>query len=344
MSGLMNFMQWPGCCDSARTRQVFKAPAVILAVSMMTASATGIAAEQRFPTKSVRLILPFPPGGSTDILGRMAADVLAKTWGVQVVADNRAGATGNIGADLCAKSLADGYTLCMLTVAQSIAPSIYPTLPFDPLKDFSHVTLLATLPSLLVAHPSVPVKTVREMVAYAKSRPGSLNYASTGNGSGSHLMMEMLKLQTGTDLAHIPYKGAGPAMIDQIAGQVHVSFSAAISTLPFLSQGKLVAIAVSTRERFPMLPDLPTVDESGVKGFDGAAWQGLSMPAGVRSDIVNRVYAPLAGALKSPEMRDKIIGMGGMVSGNTPGEFGAFFKAEIAKWARVAKAAKVKGD
>lgn len=319
--------------------------AFVLAVAMVAAiAAAGAVRAERYPTKPVRLILPFPPGGSTDILGRIAAEVLSKAWGMQVIADNRAGATGNIGAALCAKSPADGYTLCMLTVAQSIAPSIYRNLPFDPLRDFSHVTLLATLPSLLVAHPTVPVRNVREMIAYAKSRPGALNYASTGNGSGSHLMMEMLKLHTGTNLVHIPYKGAGPAMIDQIAGEVQVSFSAAISTLPFLNQGKLVALAVSTRERFPPLPDLPTVDEAGVKGFDGAAWQGLSMPAGVPREIINRVNADLVKPLRSPTMKEQIIGMGGMVSANSPAEFTAFIRTEIGKWAAVAKAAKVTGD
>ena len=298
----------------------------------------------RYPTKPVRLILPFPPGGSTDILGRIAAEILARKWNVQVVADNRVGATGNIGAGLCAKSPADGYTMCMLTVAQSIAPSVSRDLPFDPTKDFSHVTLIATLPSLLVAHPSVPVKTVKEMVAYAKARPGTLNFSSTGNGSGSHLMMEMLKLQTGTNLVHIPYKGAGPAMVDQIAGQVHISFSAAISTMSFLNQGKLVAIAVSTKERFPLLPDLPTVDESGVKGFDGAAWQGLSMPPGVPRYIVNQVNADLVAGLKAQNVRDRIIEMGGIVVANSPAAFDTFVKAEIAKWGRVAKAASVKMD
>jgi tripartite-type tricarboxylate transporter receptor subunit TctC len=319
--------------------------AYLLAACMVAAlSAAGAIQAQRYPTKSVRLILPFPPGGSTDILGRIAADALSRAWNVPVIADNRAGATGNIGAALCAKSPSDGYTLCMLTVAQSIAPSIYPDLPFDPLKDFSHVTLLATLPSLLVAHATVPVKNVREMIAYAKSRPGALNYASTGNGSGSQLMMEMLKLRTGTHLVHIPYKGAGPAMVDQLSGQVHISFSAAISTMPFLNQGKLVAIAVSTRDRFPPLPDLPTVDESGIKGFDGAAWQGMSMPAGVPRAIVNRINADLVNALKSPAMKEQIIGMGGMVAANLPAEFTAFIRTEIGKWATVAKAANVKGD
>lgn len=298
----------------------------------------------KYPNKPVRLILPFPPGGSTDILGRIAAEILAKRWGVQVVADNRVGATGNIGAALCSKSPADGYTLCMLTVAQSIAPSVSKDLGFDPTKDFSHVTLIATLPSLLVSHPSIPVKTVKDMIAYAKARPGALNFASTGNGSGSHLMMEMLKLQTGTNLVHIPYKGAGPAMVDQIAGQVHISFSAAISTMPFLNQGKLVAIAVSTKERFPLLPDLPTVDESGVKGFDGAAWQGLSMPPGVPRHIVNQVNADLVAGLRNQAIRERIIEMGGIMVANSPTEFDAFVKNEIAKWGRVAKAASVRMD
>lgn len=297
---------------------------------------------QSYPSKPVRFIIPFPPGGATDIMGRMAADTLSRAWGVQVVADNRPGAGGNIGSEQCAKSPADGYTICMMTVAQSISPSIYSKLAFDPLKDFSHVTLMAILPSLLMVHPSVPAKNVKELIALAKARPGALSYASTGNGTSPHMLMEMFKNMTGVNMVHIPYKGAAPAMIDQISGQVEVAFSTAIAALPFVQQGKVRALAVSTIDRFPPLPDLPTIDQAGVKGFNGSSWQGVAMPAGTPRDIVNRAHAELSKMLKTPANKEKILGMGGIASGNSPDEFAAFVKAEMEKWAKIAKAAKVK--
>ena len=299
---------------------------------------------QSYPAKPLRFIIPFPPGGPTDIMGRMAADTLTKAWNVQVVADNRPGAGGNIGSEQCAKSPPDGYTVCMMTVAQSISPSIYSRLNFDPLKDFSHVTLMAILPSLLMVHPSVPAKNVKELIALAKAKPGALTYASTGNGTSPHMLMEMFKSQAGINLVHVPYKGAGPAMIDQISGQIEVAFSTAIAALPFVQQGKVRALAVSTKERFPPLPDLPTIDQSGLKGFDASSWQGVVTPAGVPRDIVSRIYTELARMLKAPDNREKILGMGGIASGITPEEFAAFIKVEMEKWAKVAKAAKVKLD
>ena len=299
---------------------------------------------QTYPGKPVRFIVNFPPGGPTDIMGRLGADALAKAWGVQVVADNRGGAGGNIGFEMCAKSPPDGYTLCMMTVAQSISPSIYTKLAFDPLRDFSQVTLMAILPSLLMVHPSVPARNVKELVALAKARPGALTYASTGNGTSPHMMMEMFRAMSGINLVHVPYKGASPAMIDQISGQIEVAFSTAIAALPFVQQGKVRAIAVSTRERFPPLPDLPTMDQSGVKGFDASSWNGVVMPAGTPRDIVMKVNAELVKMLKSPDIQEKILLQGGIARGSSPEEFTAFVKAEIDKWAKVAQAAKVRLD
>ena len=297
---------------------------------------------QSYPAKPVRFIIPFPPGGPTDIMGRLAAQRLSEVWGVQVVADNRAGAGGNIGAEMCAKSPPDGYTICMLTIAQSISPAIYSKLGFDPLKDFAAVTLMATLPSLLMVHPSLPVKNVKDLVALAKAKPAILTYASTGNGTSPHMLMEMFKWLAGVDLVHVPYKGASPAMIDQISGQIDVAFSTAIAALPFVQQGKVRAIAVSTKDRFPPLPDLPTVEQGGVKGFDGSSWQGVVMPAGTPREMVGKVNAELAKMLRAPDMKEKILQQGGIASGNTPEEFTAFIKAEADKWAKVAKAAKVR--
>jgi tripartite-type tricarboxylate transporter receptor subunit TctC len=299
---------------------------------------------QPFPTKPVRFIVNFPPGGPTDIMGRLAADALSKSWGVQVVADNRGGAGGNIGFEQCAKAAPDGYTICMMTVAQSIAPSIYSKLAFDPLKDYAYVTLLAVLPSLLMVHPSIPAKSARELIALAKARPGALTYASTGNGTSPHMMMEMLKSMAGISMVHVPYKGAAPAMIDQISGQIDVAFSTAIAALPFVQQGKVRAIAVSTRDRFPPLPDLPTVDQSGLKGFDASSWNGVVMPAGTPREIVVKTNTELVKMLKAPEMKEKILQQGGLAGGTSPEEFTAYVKAEIDKWAKVAKAAQVRLD
>jgi len=314
-----------------------------LALTMMLGMATLNAHAQTYPAKPVRFIVPFPPGGPTDIMGRLAAQRLTEAWGVQVVADNRAGAGGNIGSELCAKSPPDGYTICMMTVAQSISPSIYPKLGFDPLKDFAPVTLMATLPSLLMVHPSLPVKNVKELVALAKAKPATLTYASTGNGTSPHMLMEMFKwMAGGINLVHVPYKGASPAMIDQISGQIDVAFSTAIAALPFVQQGKVRAIAVSTKDRFAPLPDLPTVEQGGIKGYDGSSWQGVVMPANTPRDMIAKANAELVKMLKSPDMKETILLQGGIAIGNSPDEFAAYMKSEIDKWAKVAKAANVR--
>ena len=303
-----------------------------------------LAQAQGYPSKPVRFIIPFPPGGPTDLMGRTAADRLTKAFGVQFIADNRAGAGGNIGTELCAKSPPDGYTVCMFTVAQSISPAIYGKLGYDPLRDFAPVTLMAILPSMLTTHPSLPVKNVKELVALAKSRPGQMSYASTGNGTSPHMLMEMFKSTAGIDVVHIPYKGQAPAVVDQIAGQVQLAFNTAVTVLPHVQQGKLKPIAISTRERFPPMPDLQTVDEGGVKGYDGGSWQAVVMPAGTPRDIVSKVHQELAAMLKSPDTREKFLSQGALASGITPDEFAKFLKAEMEKWAKVAKAANVKLD
>ena len=286
-------------------------------IALATSSVGALHAQaQTYPAKPVRFIINFPPGGPTDIVGRMAADTLARSWGVQVVADNRGGAGGNIGAEMCARSAPDGYTLCMFTVAQSIAPSIYSKLPYDPVKDFVHVTLLATLPSLLMVHPSVPAKNVQELVKLAKAKPGALSYASTGNGTSPHMLMEMFKMLAGVNLVHIPYKGAAPAMIDQISGQVEAGFSTAIAALPYVQQGKVRALAVSTRDRFPPLPDLPTMEQAGVKGFEGSSWNAVVMPAGTARAIVMKINQELAKLMRLPETRERMTAMGGIAIGS----------------------------
>jgi tripartite-type tricarboxylate transporter receptor subunit TctC len=300
-----------------------------------------MAAAQPYPSKAVRFIIPFPPGGPTDIVGRLAAERLSRAWNVQVIADNRPGSGGNVGTEQCARAPADGYTLCVISIAQSISPALYPKLGFDPVRDFAHVTLLATLPSLLVVHPSLPAKNVQELIALAKGKPGALNYASGGNGTSSHLLMEMFNQQAGIATVHIIYKGTGPALVDQLSGRVEVAFSTAIAVQPYVQSGKLRALAISTHERLATLPDVPTIAESGLPGFDGGSWQGVVMPAGTPRELVHAVSGELAKILRAPDMKVRIAAMGGIALGTSPEEFTAFMKEEVEKWGRVAKAAKV---
>ena len=315
---------------------------------MVIATALAIAgnayAQQQYPAKPVRVIIPFPPAGPTDIFGRMTADILSKTYGQQFVPDNRAGAGGNIGTEQCAKSPPDGYTICIVTVSLSIAPALFPKLGYDPIKDFTDVTLIAKVPSVLTVHPAFPAKTVKDIISLAKARPGQLSYASTGNGTSPQMLMELFKSMTGTDMVHIPYRGQAPAVVDQISGQVQLAFNTAIGVMPLVQAGKLRAVAISTRERFPALPELPTVDEAGVKGFDGASWHGLVMPAGVPQEVVDRIYLPVVAALKSTAMKDHLLKNGALAGGSTPAEFSAFIKSETAKWTKVARFAKIKVD
>jgi tripartite-type tricarboxylate transporter receptor subunit TctC len=299
---------------------------------------------QQYPSKPVRVIIPFPPGGPTDIIGRMVADILTKTYSVQFVPDNRAGAGGNIGMEVCAKSPPDGSTICIMTVAQSISPAIYRKLPFDPVRDFAHVTLAAQLPSMLTVHPSLPARNVKELVALAKSRPGQMSYASTGNGTSPHMLMEMMKAMAGMDIVHVPYKGQAPAVLDQISGQVQLAFNTAIGVIPHVKSGRLKGIAISTRERFPAMPELQTVEEGGIKGFDGGSWNGVVMPAGTPPEIVSRIHAPIVQELRSTAGREQLLKNGALAGGGSPAEFAAFIKVEAAKWAKVAKFAKIQLD
>jgi len=301
-----------------------------------------IANAQTYPVKPIRLIIPFPPGGPTDIFGRMVGQHLAEAFKQQVIPDNRPGAGGNIGAEIAAKSPPDGYTLTCFPASQGISPGIYKKLAFDPVKDFAHVSLVALVPSVLMVHPSLPVRNVKELIAVAKARPNELTYASTGNGTSPHMLMEMFKFMTGTAMVHVPYKGAAPALIDQIAGQVVVAFNSAVGALPHARSGKLRALAVSTEKRFAAMPELPTVEEAGVKGYSGSSWQGIAAPAGTPAEIVNRLQSEIAKMLQNPELRDRIVNtLGGIPVGSTPAEFTKYVANEVAKWSKVARAANV---
>ena len=302
------------------------------------------ATAQGYSARPVRLILSYPPGGATDTLGRLIAKALSDTWNVNVIADNRPGASGSIGTALCTKAPPDGYTMCLVSIAQAMASRLSSNAGFDSLKDFSHVALIAHVPLLLLVHPSLPVRNVPQLIALAKKNPGALNYASSGGGAGPHLAMELFKQQAGIDIVSVVYKGAGAQLVDQLAGRVEVAFGNAVGFVPFVKDGKLRAIAVSTKERFPTLPDVPPVGASGLKGYIASSWQGLSMPAGVPSEIVNRVNADVVHALQTPALRERILELGGIAAGGTPEEFAAFFRAESDKWFAVAKVAKVPMD
>ena len=315
-----------------------------LVVAALVAAFSFNASAQQYPAKAVRFIIPFPPGGPTDIMGRIATDILSKATGQQFIPDNRGGAGGNIGADMCSKAPADGYTLCMITAAQGVSPAIYKKMSYDPAKDLATITLMASLPSLLTVHPALPAKTVKEVLVLAKAKPDGLSYASTGNGSSPHMLMEMFKFMTGVKMVHVPYKGQAPAVVDQISGQVQLAFNTAISVLPQVEAGRLRPIAISSKDRFPPMPNLPTVEEGGVKGFDGGSWQGVGAPAGTPVEIIRRVNTILVNELKTPNMREQMLKRGGLVSANSPEEFSAFLKSEIARWTKVARAANISID
>ena len=308
-----------------------------LLVALPLVVAAPLVHAQAWPAKPVRLIVSYPPGGMTDTLGRVIGKELSEMWGVNVVVDNRPGASGNIGTSLCAKSPPDGYTFCKVAVAQAMASRVLTSAGFDSLKDFSHVTLAATVPMLLLAHPSLPVKTAADLIALAKRKPGSLNYASSGGGASPQLAMELFKQQAGIDIMLITYKGTGAAIVDQMAGRVEVAFNPAVGIIPFVQQGKLRALAVSTKDRFPVLAEVPTVSESGIKGYDASSWQGISAPAGVPREIVQKVSADVAKIVKRPDIRDRILALGGVPVGNSPDDFSAFFRAESDKWFDVVK-------
>jgi tripartite-type tricarboxylate transporter receptor subunit TctC len=303
------------------------------------------ASAQAYPVKPVRMVVPFPPSGGTDVLARTFVQRLGEALGQQVVIDNRSGANGNVGTELAARAAPDGYTL-LLNGGGTLAvnPSLYSRLPFDSVRDFAPISMVALQPSVLVVHPSVPAKTVRELVALAKSRPGQLNFASSGSGSLAHLSAEIFKSMAGVDMVHVPYKGAGPSLVDLIAGQVHLIFASSPSVMPHVKNGKLRALGVTTAKRAAATPDVPTIAEAGVPGYTVTGWYGLLAPAGTPAPIVSRLNAELVKVLAMAEIQEKLVGHGLEVSTGTPQQFAEFLKAEIAKYAKVVRDAGVKVD
>jgi tripartite-type tricarboxylate transporter receptor subunit TctC len=298
---------------------------------------------QAYPNKPIRMIVPFPPGGTADILGRAIGQKLAENVGQQVIVENRAGANGNIGAQIVAKSPPDGYTLLMSPQSTlTNNPSLYSALPFDTLKDFAPITLVAETPHFIVVHPSVPAKTVGDLIALAKAKPGYLTFASAGSGSSLHLSGELFKSMSGIDIVHIPYKGAAPAVTDLLGGQVSMMFDTGPSALPHVRSGKTRAIAVTTAKRSRLMPDLPTVVESGLPGYDVTTWFGLVAPSGTPREIVTKLNTEVVRILQAPEVKERLETQAADPVGNTPEEFAAIIRADIAKWGEVIKLAGVR--
>lgn len=298
-----------------------------------------------YPVKPIRLVVPFTPGGSTDILARAIGQKLTEAWGQPVVIDNVAGAGGSIGADKVAKATADGYTLLMGHIGTlAVNPSLYPNLPYDPVKSFSPVAWVANVPNVLVVHPSVPAKNVKELVALAKAKPGQINYGSGGNGSAANLATEYFKLQTGTSLLHIPYRGTAPAVTDLMGGQIQVLFTGAPAVLGQIRNGQLRALAVSSPKRMDALPDLPTVAEAGYKDFEADQWYGVVAPAGTPKDIVSKLNAQINQALGSAELKTRLNNEGAIATPTTSEAFGQHIVREIARWKPVIQSGRVKAD
>jgi len=304
------------------------------------------AAQATWPTKPVRIVVPFAPGGTTDILARAVAPELSKAFGQQFIVDNRAGAGGNVGAEIVARAPNDGYTLLMGTVGtHGINRALYPKLPYDPIKDFVPITLVAAVPNVMEMNAdkarALNINNVADFVKYAKANPGKLNMASSGSGTSIHLAGELFKSMTGSYMTHIPYRGSGPALMDMVGGNADVMFDNLPSSMQQIKGGKLKALAVTSAQRSPALPDVPTVEEAGgpaLKGYEASSWFGLLAPAGTSPDIVNHIQQELAKALATPAVKEKMLAQGAIPSGNSPAEFAKLIEAEHVKWAKVVKA------
>src|SRR6187551_4065452 len=318
--------------------------AALAATPVALATRTALA-QAAYPSQPIRIVVPFPTGGATDIMARAAAQRLTEAWKAQVVVDNRPGAGGNIGSELVAKAPNDGYTLEMGTVGtHAINASLYAKMPYDHVKDFVPVVLVAAVPNVLVVTPSLPVNSVQELIAYIKANPGKVNFASSGNGTSIHLSGELFKVLTGVQITHVPYKGSAPALTDLLGGQVQMMFDNLPPSLPQIKAGKLRALAVTSSTRAPALPDVPTVAEAGLPGFEASSWFGVLAPAGTPPAIVAKLNAEIAKWLTTPEAKEKLANVGANIASGTPEDFARHIQAETAKWAKVVKESGAKVD
>ncbi len=311
----------------------------LAAIFVLALALPGIALSQSFPTKPVRIIATFNPGGAADILARLIAPKLTDSLGQPVLVENRAGAGGNIGTDYVAKSDPDGHTLVMGYIGtHAVNPALYKNIPFDAVKDFAPVAFVASIPSVLVVHPSVQAKSVADLIALAKAHPGKLNYGSGGAGTAPHLGAELFKTMTGVDMVHVPYKGSGPAVADLLGGQISLMFNTMVQTIPYVQSGKLRALAVTSASRSKAMPDLPTLAESGLPGYEMVGWFGLLAPARTPRDVVIRLNTEVRKVLDHPEVKERLTSLGSEPTNIvTPEQFGEYIKSEIAKWGKVVK-------
>ena len=316
-------------------------PRVFILFLMLAACA--FAHAQSYPTRPIRYIVPQAPGGSSDTLARVLTQRVAEGLRQQIVIDNRPGATGIIGAELAARANPDGYTLLQVATSHATNPAMQARLPYDTLRDFVAISLLSQQPNVFLVHPSVPVRNVKELIAYAKSKPGQLNYATSGTGGSQHLAGELLKSMAGIDMTHVPYKGSPPALVDVIAGRVPLMSSTMPPALPQIRSGKVRAIAVTSAKRSPALPDVPTVAESGLPGYEAIAWQGLVAPAGTPRPVIARIQAEFARVLKQPDIGARLTEQGYETVASTPEWFADYIRTEIAKWSKVIRTAGIKG-
>jgi len=307
--------------------------------------AAGSAAAQDYPNKPITLVVPFAPGGSSEVLSRMIGQKLTESWKQQVVIDNKPGAAGNIAMELVQRARPDGYTLILGHVGTlAVNPAMFAKLPYDPVRGFIPVAMIASVPNVVAVNPGVPVKNLKEFVDLAKAEPGALNYGSAGNGSAGHLAMEYLRQVAKIDLTHVPYKGTGPMTTDLLAGQLQATFTGALPLMPFIKDGKLRAIAVGSAKRIPSLPDVPTVAESGYAGFETSQWYGILAPAGTPDAIVQKLSTEINRILKMPEVTGRLSNDGSVAQGMSPQEFGAFIQSEMKRWGAVVKTAGIKVD
>lgn len=313
-------------------------PAALSGLVFCALGAMSCAAQTAYPSKPVRFIVPFAPGGGTDIVARVLAQRLNDAWGRAVIVDNRPGAGSTLGTDLAVKSPADGYTMLLSSISLAFNASLYKSLPFDPTRDLAPVTLVAIQPNMLITNPRLPALSVKELLALAKQKPGSIKYASGGNGSGPHLAAELLKMSTGVELTHVPYKGTGPALIDLLAGQVDMMIAVTASALPHVRAGRLRALAVTGEARSTVAPDVPTLDESGVPGYEFKTWYGIQVPAKTPVAIVNELNQRVSDVLARPDVVEQLSAAGLDARASSPRDFGALIAAEISKWGKVVKA------
>ncbi len=314
--------------------------ALLLSAALLASSAS-VALAQAYPSKAIRIVVPFPPGGSTDILARIVGQKLTAAWGQQVIIDNKPGAGGTLGAAEVARSAADGYTLLMGAVHHTIATSVYPKLAYDFQKDFAPVTVLAIVPNVLVLNPAVPAKSVKELIVYAKANPGKLTYGSAGMGTAHHLIGEQFNLLAGVEILHVPYKGSAPAVADLVGGQVSIMYDTVASALPHIKAGKLRALAVATPKRSSALPDVPTIAEAALPGFEVTTWFGLLGPAKTPKEIVTQLNNEIVKILNMPDVRQRLAESGAEPVGNTPEQMAAQIRNETAEFAKIVKQARV---